>query len=261
MKVMVFVVSFVLLLGHLGLNAADVSFPKANSKLCLGKRYNISWNPAKVNAKYATILLYDGSRVELIIKRKTTNDGNFSWTVPSKIKSRSNYRIKIEGVRSNGKAWSGKFRIHRCRSRVKKPPVTHVCRQNKNKPYKIVILKFELNPVGNDRFNYVLKIKNEGKKCLEAYHWEIRDHTQKLITIGQGSLGSHGYMLLGGQTKTHTGAILKSKCTNLGNCPDRRMECCNIRVKVFSPEPGGIQGYNIGKWITLDWGKMTYKNL
>ena len=153
----------------------------------------------------------------------------------------------------------GHFFISGCLTRGPKPRPDYECEEHKNDPYTLRLLEFKLTPSGTDKFHYTFKFKNEGKRCLEAYHWEIWDHKTQLITIGQGSLGSDGYMIHGNETKTHVGAIFKTKCKNLGNCPDRRVECCNIKLYVQCPEPGGSWGYNKSKWVTLDWGKMTFK--
>ncbi|PWB56920.1 MAG: hypothetical protein C3F06_00055 [Candidatus Methanoperedenaceae archaeon] len=62
--------------------------------------HNINWNRKGSTGTRVKIELFRGSTLSRTISSSTSNDGSYSWTIPSSQKLDSNYKIRITG-RSN----------------------------------------------------------------------------------------------------------------------------------------------------------------
>jgi len=261
MKVKVLLICIFMFVGNLVVFGLTISQPNPRTTWCIGEKCKIQWNPTPFHTKYVGIVLVKQKQIVKTIARRVPNNGQYAWTVPfGTIPARKKYQVRIIGIKSDVKKESYLFNISKCgRKGGPDAPDEDLCKENQDSTYCLKVVEFTLRANGNDRFDYILKIKNEGDKCVEAYYWQIFDQKDSVLDLVQGNLGSDGYMIHGNETKMHTGTIRKSKCKNFGNCRDNRNECCNIKLYVKSAVPGSQPCKNTSNWVTLDWGKMTYR--
>jgi len=71
-----------------------VTAPNGGESYSFGDELNITWTSQDIGNN-VSIMLYDGTSLDVTISSMTSNDGSFNWTVPSSISAGDNYRIKI----------------------------------------------------------------------------------------------------------------------------------------------------------------------
>ena len=77
-----------------------VTTPSSSTSWQAGGRFNIYWTSTG-SISSVKIQLYKGSSLEQTITTSTSNDGSYSWFIPSSLSSSSNYRIKITSTSSS----------------------------------------------------------------------------------------------------------------------------------------------------------------
>jgi len=68
--------------------------PNGGENWQIGSTHTIRWSSQNVSGDVG-IKLYRGSSYVMTIASSTTNDGSYSWTIPSSLTPASNYRVKI----------------------------------------------------------------------------------------------------------------------------------------------------------------------
>jgi hypothetical protein len=90
-------------------------YPTGGEVLVVGTTIDIQWSSITSINDAVKIELYRGSSVALVINPNTSNDGTYSWDIPSSLIPASDYKIVITWLSSSGQtpntAESGNFNI------------------------------------------------------------------------------------------------------------------------------------------------------
>ena len=76
-----------------------VDWPYSNQKLVAGMSYFIKWSKGNAGTHVKIELLKAGKRTKWITK-KTANDGEYNWKIPTSVKKNTKYKIKITSTKN-----------------------------------------------------------------------------------------------------------------------------------------------------------------
>ena len=77
-----------------------VDNPATNRKHVAGMTYFIQWTPGNAGATVKIELLKAGKRTKWVTK-KTANDGEYIWKIPTSVKKNTKYKIKITSTKNS----------------------------------------------------------------------------------------------------------------------------------------------------------------
>ena len=77
-----------------------VDWPYSNQKLVAGMSYFIKWSKGNAGTHVKIELLKAGKRTKWITK-KTANDGEYNWKIPTSVKKNTKYKIKITSTKNS----------------------------------------------------------------------------------------------------------------------------------------------------------------
>ena len=77
-----------------------VIFPNGGETWEVGSTHSLMWNSGSTSG-YVDIELYDSSSSVKVIASSTTDDGSYTWTIPTSLSGGSSYKIKISDSRNS----------------------------------------------------------------------------------------------------------------------------------------------------------------
>jgi subtilisin family serine protease len=89
-----------------------ITSPTAGAVWTRGTTRTITWNKVGDQSAAVTIMLYKGTAKVLTIASGASNNGSYSWTIPTGLAVGTNYKIKIVTLDNAVKAKSPKFKIN-----------------------------------------------------------------------------------------------------------------------------------------------------
>jgi len=162
-----------------------VIYPNGGESLETGQIYNINWDSN--SSSNVSIELYINSTLEDIMTTNTSNDGSYTWSIPSSISDGSNYKIKITST-SNSDVYdfsNGTFSI------------------SSSPTVDISIGDIDVN-------NGIIDIDMSSESPVSGFQFVLSD-TPNYITItgaGAGAAGSYGFTTSTNETGTILGFSL-----------------------------------------------------
>jgi hypothetical protein len=91
----------------------EVTSPKADEEICLGKNMRISWKRTGIMDDRVKITLFRRQKKQYTISSSTANDGNFSWTIPVTV-TPAGYRVIVRTLDGKVSGSTGHIRVLDC---------------------------------------------------------------------------------------------------------------------------------------------------
>ena len=79
----------------------EVTSPNGGESWNVGSTYTITWNQENVGNSVG-IYLYNSGNLDRVISSATTNDGSYSWSIPSTATTGSTYKIRVRSYSNSG---------------------------------------------------------------------------------------------------------------------------------------------------------------